>query len=148
VAKTGDPKKADKKSASKPATKPAPKPAQTKTAKNPGAKSPPPAAKLASKPPAKPAKPVAAKAAAPRADGGEHSAQAEHMRALYEKLHGSAEQRANIPGQNLPGKKKGGFDPQQFRGHQRGFGGGGAMIRRTQGRGGGSGGGGSGGGGA
>ena len=71
------------------------------------------------------------------------------MRALYEKLHGTAEQRANVPGQNLPGKKRGGFDPNQLRGGGKGnFGGGGAnMIRRTQSRGGGSGGGGGGGGG-
>lgn len=135
--KAGDPKKSDKKT-----DKPAPKPAQAKTSKNSAAKSTAPAAK----PAPKPAPAAKAKPAAP-AGGEQHSAQAEKMRALYEKLHGSAEQRGNIPGQNIPGKKKG-FDANQFRGNQKGFGGAGnQMMRRTQSRGGGSGGGGGGGGG-
>jgi hypothetical protein len=141
--KAGDPKKSDKKADKKPVAKAAPKPPPAKAAKTATVKQPAPAAKLAPKPAPKPA----AKPAPAASAGGEHSAQAEKMRALYEKLHGTAEQRGNIPGQGLPGKKKGGFDANQFRGNQKGFGGGANMIRRTQGRGGGSGGGGGGGGG-
>ena len=136
--KAGDPKKPNNK---KPDKKPAPKPAPAKAAAKPAAK---PAPKPAAKPAPKPAPVVKAKPL-PAAHNGEHSAQAEKMRALYEKLHGSAEQRSNIPGQGPPGKKKGGFDANQFRGSQKGsFTG--SMIRRTQSRGGGSGGGGGGGG--
>src|SRR5687768_13969901 len=84
-------KKPDKKAAAKAVAKPTAKPAPTKAAKNAPVKA---AAKLAPKP-APPTPKLAAKALP---DNGEHSAQAEKMRALYEKLHGLADQRSNIPG--------------------------------------------------
>ena len=142
MAKAPEPKKTDKKAVAKPVAKPAP----TKAAKNAAAKSPAPVAKA----PPKKAPPPGDHTEATGRDHpsqSEHSAQAEKMRALYEKLHGKADQRASIPGQGPPGKKKGGFDASQIRGAGKTFGGGGnQMMRRTQSRGGGSGGGGGGGG--
>ncbi len=78
------------------------------------------------------------------ATGRDHPSQSEHAHRLFEKLHGTSAQRGNVPGRAAPGKK-GGFDPHQFRGGQKGGFGGGNMIRRTQSRGGGSSGGGGGG---
>ena len=84
------------------------------------------------------------------ATGRDHPSQSEHAKALWEKLHGTSEQRVKgtgAPG-TPPGQKRG-FDPKQFKGGGKNFGGGGnQMLRRTQSRGGGGGsGGGSGGGG-
>lgn len=78
------------------------------------------------------------------ATGRDHPSQSEHAKALYQKLHGTSDQknRGGPPGAN----KKGGFDPKQVRGGKGNFGGGhNQMLRRTQSRGGGGGGGGGGG---
>jgi pyruvate/2-oxoglutarate dehydrogenase complex dihydrolipoamide acyltransferase (E2) component len=84
------------------------------------------------------------------ATGLDHPSQSEHAKALWEKLHGTSDQRlkgAAAPAASVPGKKKG-FDPHQFKGGKGGFGGAGnSMMRRTQSRGGGGGSGGGGGGG-
>lgn len=98
------------------------------------------AAKTTPKPAAAPAKP-GAKAGKSSGDytessGRDHPSQSEHAHRLYEKLHGTSDERTKVPGPNIPGRK-GGFDPHQFRGNRKGFGGGG-MMRRTQSRGGGS----------
>jgi hypothetical protein len=84
------------------------------------------------------------------ATGHDHPSQSEHAKALWQKLHGTSDQRAKGgPPGGPPGGRKG-FDPNQFKGGGKSFGGGGAnqMLRRTQGKGGGGGGGGGGGAGA
>ena len=100
-----------------------------------------PAAKAAA--PAKsPAKAKAETAGKPTADhteatGHDHPSQSEHAKALWQKLHGTSDQRAKGGPAGAPGKK-GGFDPKQLKGGGKSFGGGGnQMIRRTQSRGGG-----------
>jgi hypothetical protein len=155
--KAGDSRKAAKKADKKPDTKaravakPAAKPAPNKAAKNSPVKAAGPAAapKQAPKPAAKPAaKPVPTTTGATGRDHPsqtEHSAQAEVTRKLYEQL----QAKRNTGGAPGATGKKGGFDPNQFRGGKGNMGSAhGQMLRRTQSRGGGAGGGGGGGGGS
>lgn len=101
--------------------------------------------------PKKPAKPAKKETAGKptedhtKATGRDHPSQSEHAKALWEKLHGTSAQRVAGGPPGAQGKK-GGFDPNQFKGGKGGMGGGhNQMMRRTQGKGGGGGGGGGGG---
>ena len=93
-----------------------------------------PAAKAAA--PAKsPAKGKAETAGKPTADhteatGHDHPSQSEHAKALWQKLHGTSDQRAKGGPAGAPGKK-GGFDPKQLKGGGKPFGGGGNLDRRA-----------------
>ena len=69
------------------------------------------------------------------ATGHDHPSQSEHAKALWQKLHGTSDQRTKGGAPGAPGKK-GGFDPKQVKGGKGNFGGGhGQMLRRTQSRG-------------
>jgi hypothetical protein len=140
--KKQDPR-SEAKSKAKAVAKPAAKPAPTKAAKNAPVKAPAPAPRPAPKPAPAP-KPVPATTGATGRDHPavtEHSPQAEVTRKLYEQLQ-ARKNPSGAPG--TPGRK-GGFDPNQFRGGKGNMGSAHSqMIRRTQGRGGGGGGGGGG----
>ena len=109
------------------------KPSATKAGKTAPAKSSP-----------SPAKETAAKALADQdeATSQDKASQSARAKALWEKLHGASGQR-NAGGPPGSQGKKGGFDPNQFRGGKGNMGSAHSqMLRRTQSRGGGGGGGG------